>query len=181
MNPNEPWMSPAEYGQIEAALEALQPHTVVEWGSGGSTLWFPDRFPSIDRWVSVEHDLDWYRRLRDSSALPKVVELLYEAPDEPGNPHDPVWYRRSEFEPGVFQRYVERPTRATVPFYADLVFVDGRARNFCMRAGFKLLNPGGVVVVHDAQRREYAEALSEIGARLLPGWTQGQVAIARKP
>lgn len=176
---DKPWMADAEVGHIEAIVETLQPNIVVEWGAGGSTCWFPKRFPCVERWISVEHDMDWYRQLKRE--VSEVVDLLYEPPDEPGDLQDPDWYLRSEFDPGVFANYVRRATWGTAPFHADLVLVDGRARNFCMAEGFRLLNPGGVVIVHDAQRREYAQALSEIGARLLPGWSQGQVAIARKP
>lgn len=41
---------------------------------------------------------------------------------------------------------------ATLGTSFDFVRVDGRARSLCVREGFELLRPGGVLVMQDAQR-----------------------------
>lgn len=64
----------------------------------------------------------------------------------------------------------------------DLVFVDGRARRFCLSAGWALLRPGGVMALHDAQRPLYHDVLFSLGQPLLlEPWRRGQLAILRKP
>ena len=41
---------------------------------------------------------------------------------------------------------------ATLGTSFDFVRVDGRARSLCVREGFELLRPGGVLAMHDAHR-----------------------------
>jgi hypothetical protein len=61
--------------------------------------------------------------------------------------------------------------------------VDGRARRFCLKAGWDLLRPGGVLVLHDAQRTDYHDVLFSLGPSpvLLEPWRRGQLALVRKP
>jgi hypothetical protein len=59
--------------------------------------------------------------------------------------------------------------------------VDGRARCFCLKEGFDLLRPGGVIVLHDAQRADYHDAVKSLGeAIFLEPWKQGQICLVRK-
>lgn len=76
--------------------------------------------------------------------------------------------------------YVAFPETLGMRF--DLVFVDGRARNFCMPVGLDLLEPGGVLLLHDAQRTEYRETLRTLGRVVhFTPWKRGQVCLIRKP
>ena len=49
--------------------------------------------------------------------------------------------------------------------------------------GWGLLAPGGVLVVHDAQRDRYRSALMGLGPEpcWLDPWVQGQICVVRKP
>ena len=38
---------------------------ILEWGSGGSTVYFP-KVCEIDSWTSIEHNRDWYEKIKDS-------------------------------------------------------------------------------------------------------------------
>lgn len=50
-----PWMHPAVVGYIEQYLDK-ETTTVLEHGSGGSTVWFSDRVKWVD---TVEHNKEW--------------------------------------------------------------------------------------------------------------------------
>lgn len=179
------YMHPAEFAQVSAVFEALQPKRVLEWGSGGSTRALLQAFPFIERFVSVEHHPEWYALVREVMKDPRL-SLHHVPPDVP--PHSyrvPMrklgpWMQRAEVDPVVMASYVTFPATLGTPF--DLVLVDGRARTFCMRAGWELLVPGGVMLLHDAQRPEYRSTLQSFPrAAMLEPFYQGQVAIIRKP
>jgi hypothetical protein len=55
-----------------------------------------------------------------------------------------------------FKDYIEYPSDKG-PF--DFIFIDGRARRGCLEMSRKLLASGGIVVLHDANRKHYREAL----------------------
>jgi predicted O-methyltransferase YrrM len=178
-----PYMDPGEFAQLMAILETLAPARILEWGSGGSTKAILQRCPFVERLVSIEHDRPWHQRVRDEVTDPRLELHLVE-------PHEPVpseieaykrFVDRAEREPAPFASYIEFPTTLATEF--DFVLVDGRARAFCIPIGWSLLRPGGVLVVHDAQRREYHPALAELGARpvFLEPFTNGQICLVRKP
>ena len=178
------YMHPAEFAQVSAVFEALQPARVLEWGSGGSTRALLERFPFIERFVSVEHHPDWYALVREVLLDPRL-SLHHVAPDVP--PHSykvpprktMPWILRGETDPVVMASYVAFPATLGMTFH--LVLVDGRARTFCMRAAWDLLEPGGVLLLHDAQRPEYRSTLESFPrAAMLEPYYQGQVAIVRK-
>ena len=181
-------MTEAEFGQIRAVLETLRPTRCIEWGSGGSTRFFLEDHPFIERYVSVEHSPEWGAKVRKEVTDPRL-EYFVVPPDIACPEHDwhkPAerqwlkdWRLRAERDPEVFAAYVAKP--ATVIDEADFVFVDGRARAFCIREGFRLLRPGGVLILHDAEREYYHQALRDCATPVfLGGWEDGQVAILRK-
>jgi hypothetical protein len=185
-------MHPIEFSQLEAVLETLAPRRVVEWGSGGSTRAFPLRFPCIERWVSVEHNRAWHERVRSKVDDPRVVlELrlpvasdpepeMFDSAGGPTRPDYVQWAQRCEDDASILAAYVEcaREHFDTV----DLAFVDGRARRHCIALGFSLLREGGMLVVHDAQRDIYRDALTRLGPtpRWLDPWVAGQVCLVKK-
>lgn len=56
-------------------------------------------------------------------------------------------------------RYVNRPKKLKKKF--DLIIVDGRKRVRCFNLAKTLLKPGGKIILHDAWRKEYLEALNK--------------------
>ncbi len=189
-----PWMSEAEFGQLLAVVHALAPRRVLEWGAGGSTATLLREVDEIEHYLSVEHDADWAQRVREQVGDPRL-ELHWQAPDEAPAPWpkaerafkeaEKAWHMACEARPEIMRSYIELPRRLERSPY-DLVLVDGRARVFCIEEGFALLRPGGVLVVHDAQREVYRPTLERLGRRpaslrWLEGWTQGQICLLRKP
>ena len=186
------WMDPVELSQLRAVFETLAPQRVLEWGAGGSTREFLATCPSIRRYVSIEHNRDWHGRVRAAIDDPRLeLHLVEPSEPEPLLPSDrrstqaerdalQAWRSRAERDPALMRAYIELP-RSFEDHEFDCVLVDGRARSLCAREGFQHLRPGGVLVLHDAQRSEYHQALHEIGRPVfLEPWKLGQVCIVRK-
>ena len=178
------WMDPIELSQLRAIIETLAPRVCLEWGSGGSTQTLLESFPFIERYVSVEHNKEWHDKVKAQVTDPRL-SLFHVAPDQPLELAKPsqkqleAWDLRAELTPEVMASYVGLPRTLDLVF--DFVLVDGRARNFCVREGYRLLRSGGVLVVHDAQREEYAAVLAEFPRSVfLTPWRQGQIWFVRK-
>ncbi len=185
------YMHPIELAQYLAAVAAASPKHMLEWGSGGSTFGLLRLFPSIERYVSIEHDRRWYERVK-SLITDRRLELHHVPPaEEP--PEIPKraskrlrrrmvweWFDRCENESALMADYVARPAELADSY--DLVLIDGRARTHCLRAGYELLASGGVLVIHDAQRAEYRETIESLPNHLfLEPWVQGQLCMSHKP
>lgn len=187
-SPLQVWMDPIEYAQVVAIFEAIRPREVVEWGSGGSTRALLSRAGYVQRWITVEHDEAWSTKVREAIADPRLeVRHVASAEEEPP-PADGdaerhaallAWRARAEHDRSLFADYLDEPRRLGAK--PQVVLVDGRARCFCIREGFELLTPGGVLILHDAHRPEYRDAMMAIGGTFLEPWNQGQVAMATKP
>jgi predicted O-methyltransferase YrrM len=184
------FMHPVEFSQLIAILHSTSPKSVLEWGSGGSTYAVLRLLPGIESYVSIEHNQPWFERVQTMVTDTRLnLQLAVPAEEEPDIPETlprkkrtpllKAWFDRCENEPHLMADYVARP--GTVQTSYDFILVDGRARNACIKAGYDLLTPGGVLVVHDAQRPEYRETLESFDSHLLlEPWAQGQICVIRK-
>lgn len=178
-------MAGGEFAQLLAVMHALAAERCLEWGSGGSTRAVLEHCPFVQRYVSIEHDRAWYDRVRLQVPDPRLE--LHLVPPDGSLPARSLlgrkrhaWNARAEIERPLFARYVDLP--ATLGVLFDLILVDGRARRFCLSAGWRLLRPGGVLVLHDAQRPQYHDVLFSLGRPvLLEPWRRGQIGLLRKP
>jgi len=68
-----------------------------------------------------------------------------------------------------------QPPHARLTDMFDCVFVDGRSmgRPNQLQEGWSKLLPGGYMILHDAERAEYAEALSAIVQGCSETWNKG--------
>ncbi len=189
----EPAMSAEEQSQLCAILATRRPRTVIEWGSGGSTLLLPATFDFIETYVSVEHNAAWHERVVQHSSDDRVTHLLvppvgsapepemFEGGKGKTSPAYVAWSDRGEREPEIMADYVAAPFEH-VP-HPDLVLIDGRARRFCIERAWAALRSGGVMVVHDAQREQYIEVIdAQCGraAHWFVPWSRGQICVAAK-
>ncbi|HEV8613046.1 MAG TPA: hypothetical protein VGQ73_06015 [Gemmatimonadales bacterium] len=177
-------MAKEEFAQQLAIVRPLQPRLCLEWGSGGSTRALLAECRCIERYVSIEHHRLWFERVR-SMVQDRRLELYLRPPDPvyscPTRWKSRIraWDARAELDPVILADYVAFP--ATLGIRFDFVLVDGRARRFCLRAGWELLHPGGLLILRDAQRPEYRDVLLSLGTpELLQPWTWGQLAVLRK-
>jgi hypothetical protein len=132
----------------EAILKHVRPGTrMLEWGSGGSTLWFADRLPEGATLVSVDHDRQWHERLAAALGTRPGVELRLAEPARPLGRNATI----DEEDAAPLAAYLAAADGSAY----DLILVDGVARNACLEKARELLAPGGVVFLHDAQRDWY--------------------------
>lgn len=181
------WMHPVEFSQLLAILETARPALVLEWGAGGSTAAILRECPFVRRHVSVEHDAEWARSVRAAIDDPRL-DLHLAAPDVPakaaasGKPTKSeykAWCRAAEVSPELMRSYVRLPGQLHSEY--DFILVDGRARTFCLAEGWRLLRPGGTMLLHDAQRKEYHEAVRALGShRFLEPYGKGQMCVMHK-
>lgn len=127
---------------------------ILEWGCGGSTLWMAMMCRGAQI-ISVEHDRVWYER----------VSVACKALHDCGMSEQPDGLLLLGSPPAYFSG---GSLRACAPY--DLIFVDGHERPACLAASYDLLAPGGVVFLHDSQRKEYAKAKRKLLEQ--PGMTR---------
>ena len=168
-----PWMS---QGAIDAMKKwNMRGMKVLEWGSGGSTLFFLDKGAKV---VSIEHDVQWYNKIaaiirskddqfvRSDNDQWKRSKLCLIKPDE----KETLWGVSAHTPQHTFSRYVKYAFEAVVDdedSLADVVVIDGRARPACLRIAPRLLRPGGRIVLDDADRLRYKTAISDMLSSLI--------------
>ena len=185
-----PWMAPEEFSQLRAVVQSLRPRRVLEWGAGGSTRALLADSPFIERYHAIEHDEAWARRVRDQSTDMRLT-VHWVAPDLPPptwprerkafKDAEKAWHDACERDPAIMASYVAHAATLE-PDGFEFILVDGRARVFCLDEAWKLIQPGGAIVVHDAQRSAYHPTLERLGQPIfLDPWSQGQICLLVKP
>jgi precorrin-6B methylase 2 len=107
---------------------------IFEYGCGNSTRWLAARVGSV---VSCEHEQVWYDEIKPT--LPANAALRLRALDG--------GYAPCVSENG--SRY-------------DVIFIDGRNRNDCIRAAVGSLKPGGVIILDNSERDDYAAGIAQL-------------------
>lgn len=117
-----PWISYEATKYIERKL-SKHPCTVLEFGSGMSTLYFADRAKKV---CSIEHDENWYQLVRDDLVakgyIPGVVEYHLAIDQE-------AYY---SFKSGSGEKF-------------DIILVDGPNREKCIEKHLDSIDKGGCI------------------------------------
>lgn len=159
----KPLMLDVEIRELERALLSAKgrPVRVLEWGSGGSTVYFTDYLRKNGvpyEWVSLEYNKKWHEKVSDEvKNYPHTSIVLFDVGnDEILQPNNPM------------NEYVSYPKTLGKKF--DVVFVDGRKRRRCVIEAKDLVTEGGVVFLHDAERPHYHSAFTHFPrSRFLSG------------
>jgi hypothetical protein len=174
-----PWINYPALEWLKA--RKLRGARVLEWGSGGSTLFFARR---AKRLISVEHDALWHARVLEAVAqLPSPGPLsrilgrsgcrprLEIIPPEMATGFVPERYGsgRPDLAGLSFERYVRR-IEALPERSLDLVLVDGRARPGCLEAALPKLAGGGAILLDNSDYARYATALAALRQGPLRDW-----------
>ena len=154
-----PWWTYDAIERVDAWLrERPRPVRVFEYGSGASTIWLSRRADEVH---SVEHHRGFGEMMQAELAGYAGVDLRVV---EPVPSAEPVVGSQKEGHQGLdFAAYVAAIDDVDGSF--DLVVVDGRAREACLRAAIPRLADGGLVVFDNSRRRRYREAIAEAVAQ----------------
>jgi hypothetical protein len=135
---------------------------VFEYGSGASTIWLGNRAHEV---YSVEHHGGFAGLMAGKVAgLPNVTlrRIPAEAVAPGGVPATPS--RRFGHQGLDFTAYVHAIDAVDGDF--DVIVVDGRAREECLRVAADRLAPEGVLVFDNSNRHRYQDALRSCGLRV---------------
>jgi hypothetical protein len=133
-----PWFS---YAAIDFLKDFLEPHhTVCEYGSGGSTLFFARRVKTV---VSIEDNPTWFelvsKRLAQQDLRNVTLKLC------PFDFKNPAGFEESDY-------------LNTIPDeHFDIIVVDGSeewtlVRPICFAKAEQHINPSGIIIVDDSWR-----------------------------
>lgn len=153
-----PWMT---YDAIDYLKEiATAEKQIFEWGSGGSTLFFASRCKNV---VSVEHDIKWSTNLKDKlNQLEYNNVILKEIGGEQTNnffnlnaENADDFISKDEKSTGLsYENYVKSIDQFDYNYF-DIIVVDGRVRNACIKRALPHIKKGGYLVVDNSDRRYY--------------------------
>jgi len=149
--PHFPLMRRMEIDLINNVLKTIQPKSCLEWGTGYSTLYFPNLLTKNASWLSIEHNCSWSEKIRSLNTN-KFVTVSYFKAD-----YEPWTDKNSDGAYDDLSSYVNAPDSKGK---FDFIMIDGRARVACLLKTIDIINDGGVVVLHDAFRTYYHEALT---------------------
>lgn len=165
-----PWWTFEAADEVAEFLRARPGASVLEWGSGASTVWLAARAGSV---LSIEHDPRWAGATARALAARDVgnVELRVVEPRPAVGP-GAVRSAKPGFAGLDFAAYVDAGAGPDVP-EVDLVVIDGRAREACLARALDRLADGGLIVFDNVDRARYRDAIEALGPRLRVVWTRG--------
>jgi len=129
----KPMMSQAEIDLLDEQIDKHKPASCLEWGAGGSTIYFPKKHKCIKRWISIEH-VGQYAEWVGSRVASNVTVL---------------WVL------GV--SYVD--CIKLQPHCYDFVLVDGTDRIECLNVSRDVIKPKGNIYFHDSAREMYDKGI----------------------
>lgn len=149
--------------QRQAILSAIPASgRMLEWGSGGSTLWLADRINPAQSIISVEHEPEWAREV--AGAIGKRTNwnlILARGALEVGR-NATQW----EECPAGLGAYIDPGISGSLRAI-DVFLIDGVARGACLMNVLLKAMPGAVIFVHDTQRDWYEWAIATGAGRIL--------------
>jgi len=123
-------------------LELKPSQRILEWGPGRSTIMLAEWSPSSSI-LSIEHDSEWHQKCCEVASSFSNVEVSQQT---------------ISLQPGKSGHYVTLPFHREGPF--DLIFIDGRLRCDCLAVAHRVVSPEGVVLLHDAHRKNYEPGIA---------------------
>ena len=133
--PKLPWIS---YEVINIFSLKLNKSTssILEFGSGMSTLWFVERAKLV---CSVENDLEWYKVVKEKLKSENNIEYYFSSTED---------------------EYIKFKSNGNQKF--DLILIDGPWRANCILNSLHLINPGGYIYLDNADAESSSGHRGEI-------------------
>lgn len=159
-----PWWTFRAIDRVDAFLRARAGRArVFEFGAGASTPWLARRSGELH---SLEYDLDFAQHIEGVVAAAGAT--LHVVPGAP-SPSPEVTSSHRHHRDEDFTDYVRTIEEVGGEF--DLVVVDGRAREACLRASLPRLAADGLLLLDDAWRPRYRAVLrAEAGVTVEDLW-----------
>lgn len=147
---NKPWLPYL----VTEYIRLLKPRRVFEWGSGESTL-FWTQFDYVHKLVSIEHDQEWYSKIKPQLDYWADYQFIpYEEGEIGPDPSDPTHYKSNSTQLGPvnFKKYALAIDEYE---FFDLVLIDGMARASCLVHAVPHVRAGGCIVLDNTGDRPY--------------------------
>lgn len=131
-----PYMQKNDVYILDKLFESRKPSIVFEWGSGGSTVYFPAIHKFIEKWVSIGHDEKWATEISLECHRKNLSNVTV------GYCPKIYHYIHSEF----ITEHLK---------IADFIIIDGIKRKECMEMAFEMCKENALVFLHDSGRIDY--------------------------
>ena len=147
----EPWVSLQTKKWLESYLNPEM--TVFEFGSGGSTIFIGRKVKKV---ISVEYQRLWFVKVLINLLYYKIFNFKLHLVTPEVKSSNNKYYVSSDpiFKKLNFKNFAlaidEYPDK-----YFDLVFVDGRARNGCIKHAIRKIKKNGYLLLDDSHRELY--------------------------
>ena len=122
---------------------------LFEYGSGSSTLFFEKHFTQV---YSVENNESWYKEIKRYSKKANIYFVPGKHSLNPIIKSSKFGYKKFDFN-----NYVNFINEIGTKF--DVVFIDGRARESCLKIVINYLKPNGLIVLDNSGRKRYKTEL----------------------
>jgi len=161
-----PLMHEHEYEFIEKYLNSDD--TLLEFGAGQSTIYFSGIVKKV---ISIEHDIDWINKINDTIKAYDIknINLHYVKYNLP----EPIPCRYEQFKD-----YIEFAKKKKFKF--TKVLIDGRARKYCAKSIWNVIDENIIVFIHDFNRPDYQKTLKYYDIIEQSEKGQGIVALRKK-
>lgn len=157
-----PWWTYDAIRKTEDFLSSRSDTRVFEFGSGASTIWLAHR---ADRVVSIEHDSNWFTVVKGKLAtIPNrsTVDYHLVTPSPKTETSDSDYgSSKAGHERHDFKTYATSILNEEGLF--DLIVIDGRARDACLKHAVKKIKPDGLIVFDNSSRKRYQHAIKISG------------------
>ncbi|GHA62689.1 hypothetical protein GCM10008927_30150 [Amylibacter ulvae] len=154
-----PWWNYDAIDEVEKFLKSHPHSNVFEYGSGASTVWLSKRCGNV---TSVEHHKNWHKMLIKRPDISDNINLVLREAKKVSLTNG-IYSQKPGNKNMDFSDYVKEITKYENKF--DLVIIDGRARDDCLKIALACLNPGALIVFDNSRRKRYQKRLNAISGR----------------
>ena len=140
---------------IQELKKGKEKKTMLEWGSGGSTLYFSNYVKDI---CSFEHNIEWYKKISKQIKADgiKNVDYNYVQNDFVYKPKLRGEKKRYKGTPAKYFKTYINAIEKYDKLKFDVILVDGRCRLYCAVKALPHLKDDGHLYIHDFfHRKQY--------------------------